>query len=193
LIRDRETDIARLLERCKRGDETAWATIVDKFSNLVYSVPARMKLNAEDCADVFQATFLALNRGIDRIENAVALPKWLAVTASREALRLKRNSKNYATSAEVEALDLEAVVENEEASAEAMMFQAVEAEAVRTAVAKLPAKCKELISALFLEGDVPYSDVSERTGVPMGGIGPTRARCLDKLRQILTHSGFFDE
>ena len=184
--------MSRLLERCKRGDEAAWAKIVDKFSNLVYSVPARMKLNSDDCADVFQATFLALNRGIDRIENAVALPKWLAVTASREALRLKRTSKNYATSADFDSLDLDAVVENEEASAEAMAFQTVEAEAVRSAVAKLPTKCRELINALFLEGDIPYTEVSERTGVPMGGIGPSRARCLDKLRQILADSGFFD-
>lgn len=184
--------MARLLERCKRGDEAAWSKMVERFSNLVYSVPARMKLGADDCADVFQATFLALNRGMDRIENAVALPKWLAVTASREALRLKRTSKNYTTSADFESLDLEAMVEDEEAGAEAMAFKSVEAEVVRSAVSKLPTKCRTLIEALFLEGDVPYAEVSERTGVPIGGIGPTRARCLDKLRQILVDRGFFD-
>ena len=80
-------DVARLLEACKRGDQQAWSRLVEQYSNLVYSVPSRMKLNADDCSDVFQATFLALSSSLDRIEHAVALPKWLAVTASREALR----------------------------------------------------------------------------------------------------------
>jgi RNA polymerase sigma factor (sigma-70 family) len=188
-----ESEVARLLERCKAGDDRAWAKLVEQFSSLVYSVPARMKLNPDDCADVFQNTFLALSKGIDRIEHAVALPRWLAVTASREALRLKRTSGKYASESSLQGADLDALIADEDESAQALAIRSVEAESLRLAVARLPGKCRSLIELLFLGDEISYADVSSRAGVPIGAIGPTRARCLDKLRKILIGAGFFDE
>lgn len=188
-----ESDIARLLDKCKKGDEQAWSRLVDRFSSLVYSVPARMGLNSDDCADAFQNTFVALSKSIDRIEHAVALPRWLAVTAAREALRLRRVSSRYPNESSFDDMDLDTLVAAEEESAEANAVKSVEADTLRAAVAKLPEKCRTLLELLFLGNAVSYAEISERAGVPVGAIGPTRARCLDKLRKILADIGFFDE
>ena len=186
-----QTDVARLLEKCKRGDERAWSQLVERYSSLVYSIPSRMKLNSDDCADVFQATFLALSNGLDRIEHAVALPRWLAVTASREAIRLRRLTGKSRNESSFEDLSLEAVIEDEEHSADTMAVQSLEAEEVRNGVDQLPERCRQLLELLFLDDEPSYAEVSKRTGVPVGAIGPTRARCLEKLKKILTNKGFF--
>ncbi|MDQ2987107.1 MAG: sigma-70 family RNA polymerase sigma factor [Armatimonadota bacterium] len=188
-----DSEIGRLLDKCKKGDEQAWSQLVDRFSNLVYSVPARMKLSTDDCADVFQNTFLALSKGIERIHHAVALPRWLAVTASREAIRLRRTSGRYSNESSFEEMDLDALIADEEESAEARAVKSVEADTLRAAVAKLPEKCRALLELLFLGDEISYAEISKRTGVPVGAIGPTRARCLDKLRKKLADIGFFDE
>lgn len=152
-----------------------------------------MKLNADDCADVFQATFLALSNSLDRIEQAVALPKWLAVTASREALRLRRTNARSSAAASFEDLDLDSLVASEEQSAEESATQAIDAEAIRAALAKLPDKCRSLLEQIFRAEEPSYQEISEELGIPVGAIGPTRSRCLQKLRRILANQGFFTE
>ncbi|MGI8924498.1 MAG: RNA polymerase sigma factor [Fimbriimonadales bacterium] len=181
----------KIFAKCRIGDQAAWSALVQKYQNLVYSIPTRMRLGREDCADVFQTTFVALAANIDRIEQAAALPKWLSVTASREALRIKRIAGSHQTVSESDKLSLDEVVASEERSAEASAIDAVEAEVVRSAVGGMDKKCRELLSLLFFENDVAYSEVSERTGMPVGAIGPTRSRCLDKLRKTLADNDFF--
>lgn len=170
--------IERLVVRCRRGDDAAWRQMVDLHQNLVYSVVRRMGLNDDECGDVFQQTFLALYRSLDRIEDAGRIPKWLAVTASREALKQRRNRSSTPLSE-----DLEAVLESEEASAEALAIEGVEADGVRLALMELGGRCKELLTHLYIE-ELSYQELAEK-GFPMGSIGPTRARCLEKLRRIL--------
>jgi RNA polymerase sigma factor (sigma-70 family) len=191
LIADKQVDAARLIERAKRGDSTAWGQLVQRYSSLVYSVPARMKMNSDDCADVFQATFIALSASINRIENAVALPKWLAVTASREALRLKRISGRGGGTTPLDDMDLDTLIADEELRADQMAVQSADAHMVREALAKLPEKCRRLLTLLFLEEGLSYNEISETSGVPVGAIGPTRARCLEKLKKALGEDGFF--
>jgi RNA polymerase sigma factor (sigma-70 family) len=187
----KEDDLDRLIERCRRSDSEAWAALVDRFQALVYSVPRRYGLGPDDAADVFQTTFQSLLRSLDRIESAKALAKWLAVTAARESMRLRRIA-GRTTNPEDYDMALDEVVASEEASAEETAVASEEALMVREAVAKMPAKCRDLLQILYLEGDVPYTEVSERLGMPVGAIGPTRARCLEKLRGSLLKNGFFE-
>lgn len=184
------SDAEVLIERCRKGDQAAWARLVESFQSLVYSIPKRMGLQDTDSADVFQATFLALYQNLDRIESGQALPKWLAVTASREALRVKRLSKR-GSGDPLESL--ENVLSTEETWVEEEAARAVDAETVRRAIQKLPGRCVELIRALFYEGQESYSNIAARLGLPTGSLGPTRARCLEKLRKVLTEWGFFGE
>ena len=186
-------DVSRLLEACKRGDQQAWTRLVEQYSNLVYSVPSRMKLNADDCADVFQATFLALSNNLERIEHAVALPKWLAVTASREALRLRRTNARFGSDLSFDELDLDNLVAKEDQAADESAAQALDVEAIRSGLTKLPGRCRELLEFLFREEEPSYQEISDNLGIPVGAIGPTRSRCLQKLRRILAQQGFFAE
>jgi len=146
-------------------------------------------MNPDDCADVFQTTFVALSKSLDRIESAHALPKWLATTASREAFRIKRLGGKHISEAEMDGLGLSDVLADEEYSAEKMAFAAKEAESVRHAVTELPDRCRTLLTLLFFEDDTTYTEISSRLNMPIGAIGPTRARCLDRLRKILAERG----
>src|SRR5438045_3013413 len=110
-------DLEDLVRRCLQRDQHAWSRLVDRFQNLVYSIARRYGLNDDDSADVFQTTFQALLRSLDRIESAKTIPRWLAVTASRESLRVKRLSSR-SISAEDRGIDLETLIDQEDQSAE---------------------------------------------------------------------------
>lgn len=180
-----------LLKRCVNRDQEAWSRLVDQFQNLVYSIPRRYGLNEDDASDVFQTTFQALLRHLDRIEDARTLPKWLAVTAARESLRVKRIASR-AVSAEDRGLDLDALVERDELAADENAVQAERAEIVRRLTNELQERCRDLLTLLYLHDDPSYQEISEKLGIPIGAIGPTRARCLDKLRKKLEQAEFFE-
>jgi RNA polymerase sigma factor (sigma-70 family) len=184
-------DLDDLVRRCLRKDSRAWGQLVDRFQNLVYSIPRRYGLNEDDAADVFQATFQALLRNLDRIESARTIPKWLAVTASRESLRIKRIA-GKSVAAEDRGLDLDTIVDNEERSAEENAVDADRAETLRRLTKELNERCRDLLTMLYLEDDPSYQEISDKLAMPIGAIGPTRARCLDKLRKKLQEEGIFD-
>lgn len=190
--KDEAADLPRLLQRCRQGDSDAWGDLVENLQRLVYSIPKRMGLNDEDANDVFQATFLALYRSLDRIDNAQTLPKWVAVTASRESMRLRRIGARTVSSGGADERGLDELLADEDAGAEAAALQAVETTEVRQALVKLGGKCQTLLTLLYAEEDASYVEISEKLSMPIGAIGPTRARCLEKLRKILLASNFFD-
>lgn len=183
------TDLEILVAKCRRKDSRAWGQLVEQFQNLVYSIPRRYGLSNDDCNDVFQSTFQALVNHLDRIENPATLPKWLAVTASRESLRIIRISKKT-TNLEEFDMTLDTLVASEEDSAEENAIAAERADLVRQAVAELPDRCRQLISMLYLADETSYDEISEKLKMPLGAIGPTRARCLDKVRKILEREKF---
>lgn len=156
---------------------------------LVFSVPRCMGLGEDDSSDVFQQVFLALYQNIDRIVDGGSVPRWLAVTASRETLRLLR-ARSKAPVGGDEALD--DIVASENATAEEEALRASDAESLWHAVGRLGGRCEPLLRMLFQEQDTSYEILSESLGIPVGAIGPTRARCLEKLRKLLEKEGFFE-
>lgn len=184
-------EIERLLRRCRDGDARAWDALVDRFSGLVASSCRKLRLSAEDSEDVFQNTFVALHQNLDRIESPETLPKWLVVTATRSGLRVIRSKPGSTTSVEPETL--EDVLRSEDATAEQMAVTLTEADEVRQGLTELGGRCKELLGLLYGELQAAYSDVAEKLKMPVGAIGPTRARCLEKLKAILVQRGFFGE
>ena len=187
---DQGPDLERLLTRCRRGDSESWSRLVERLQSLVYSIPRRYGLGPDDAADVFQTTFQALYRNLDRIESAQALPKWLSVTAARESLKVKR-IQSRTTLAEDHGIPLEEIVAREDSTAESDAVAAESAMLAREAIGALDDRCRDLLTALYLGSDAPYAEISTKLGLPVGAIGPTRARCLDKLRKILEKGGFF--
>ncbi len=124
-------DLALLVERCQKGDRAAWDRLVSRFSDYVYSIPRRYRLSEEDCGDVFQSTFQSLYTNLDRLESPNAVPKWLAVTAARASLHVIRVS-NSRLENPTEQSDLDSILADEDASAEAAAVEASDADALRT-------------------------------------------------------------
>lgn len=179
----------RWLARCRAGDTAAWHRLVEDFRRLVYSIPKRGGLSDEDCADVFQATFITLYRELDRIQTPESLPKWLAVVAARETYRHQRHRDRNRPAGDY---TLDALLADEEEGAENLSVAALEAEAVRAGLDALQEKCRRLLTYLYME-DRDYKSISAALAIPIGAIGPTRARCLQKLRDLLAKGGVFEE
>lgn len=185
-----DSDLISLVERCRRRDGRAWSILVERYSRLVYSIPRRYSLSEDDSADVYQSTFKALCQSIDRIAEPATLPRWLAVTASRLSLRCLRN-QNRTVSLECGEGSLTDVIASEDASAESNAIAASQSTILREAVGALKGKCGPLLTMLYLGEEASYQDVCEKLEMPIGAIGPTRARCLEKLRRALEEAGFF--
>ena len=177
-----------LVKKCRDGDAESWAELVDRFQALVYSIPIKHGLAADDAADVFQATFQTLHANLNQIRNDTTIAKWLAVTAARESLKVLRIKKK---TVEADDFTLDQLVADEESSAETSAVESWQAVTVRSAVENMQGRCKELVTLLYFE-ELAYDEITARTGIPIGAIGPTRARCLEKLRKLLENQGFFE-
>jgi len=184
-----ETEVEALVRKCRAGDSDAWAALIEHFKGLVYSIPRQLGLGEDDCADVFQYTFQQLLRNLDRIESPQNLSRWLAVTASREGLRLRRLAERGPNIGD--GASLEEILDEEETGAEMTALRALETEEIHQSLAMIPDRCRDLLKMLFFEEDLAYNEISSRARIPVGAIGPTRARCLEKLRRVLMDRGFF--
>lgn len=172
----------QLIERCARGDAEAWNELVNRHSRLVYSVPRRYGFAPSDCDDVHQAVFSALVSNIAKMRNPQGLPQWLITTAHRESWRIGR--------ARGRALNTDTDFVSVSDPAESLVEEVEERQLVRRALEELGGKCKELLEKLFgRSGSGDYERVASELGIPMGSIGPTRSRCLDKLGVILQKMG----
>lgn len=181
---DPELD-ARLVERCLSGDARAWDALVRRHERLVYAVARSYRLDDEDLGDVFQDVFTALHRGLPRLRDPRTLCRWLSSTTDRiartTALRRRREQARSVSTDEPDSGRPELVSADEAVGAD---LERLEAQAlVRLAMAGVSERCRNLLYALYQEDPVPaYSELSERLGVPIGSLGPTRARCLEKLK-----------
>ena len=141
------------------------------------------RLAEADAADVVQATWLRLLEHIDRIEYPERIGSWLATTARNECLRHLAASKRVMLIDDHDAAFGSTPVHQPDVDEH--LLAAERAQAVRAAVAMLPGKSQLLLELLMADPPVPYSEISDQLGLPIGSIGPTRGRCLDRLRLIL--------
>lgn len=181
---DPELD-ARLVERCLAGDRRAWDALVTRHQRLVYSVARSWRLSDEDLGDVFQEVFAALVRGLPRLRDPKSLVRWLSSTTDRLArTRALRQRREQALSVQDETVFDRLPDPSEPVGAD---LEVLERQAtVRLALAGVPERCRRLILALYFEDPTPaYADLASRLGVPIGSLGPTRARCMERLRELL--------
>jgi|SRR5215813_1282759 len=187
-----ELDTAELVESCLAGNGHAWEELLDRYQRLIYSIPIQAGMSHADAAEVFQAVSIRLIRKLSTLREQHKLAKWIITTTTRECWRLARRSRRQKATAvgndPEQSYDL-----NEIAAALPLPDEQQEAleeqQIVRQAVDRLPDKCRALITLLFLNPDEPsYEDVAREIGIPQSSIGPTRARCLEKLRELLGDS-----
>ena len=172
---------AELLELAARGDQEAWGRLVEEYDGLVRSVARSFRLQAADVHDVAQTTWLRLVQHLHTIRDPERLAGWLAVTASRESLAILRRASRHTQVSEEPpdpATDTEASVAASDT-----------ARALWETVAELPPRQERLLIALFREELDSYNEVATRCAMPIGSIGPTRARALSRLRSRLAERG----
>lgn len=175
-----------LLERCRAGDPLAWDALVSRYRRLVWSVILEQRLRDEEREDAFQQVFASLVEHIDRIREEAALSTWLGVTAKRACWRIAERSRRDATAAR--PLETDPVDSRDDLAG---LDEHLERQRVREGLERLGGRCRELLEALFdAPGEPSYPLIAERLGIRVGSIGPTRARCLEKLGAILVRMGF---
>jgi RNA polymerase sigma factor (sigma-70 family) len=182
---DMEPSDEALVLACRTGDATAWESLVERYQWLVYSIARHAGLDHDQAADVFQRVFVQLVAHLGQIEQPALIGAWLATTARHEAWRFSRREHM----ARVASLDAPEAVEpfvDKALLPEALMLRLEEQHQVRIAVAALDERCRRLLILLFYRTDTaPYAEIAATLGMSEGSIGPTRARCLQKLRRLL--------
>ncbi|MGH8914478.1 MAG: RNA polymerase sigma factor [Acidimicrobiia bacterium] len=171
-----------LLARAAEGDQEAWSALVDRFSQMVWSIARSFRLDDATAKDVSQTVWLRLVENCHRISDPERLPGWLATTCRREALRVKGlRERTVPTEFEYDIAD-------ESPSLESMLVEDEEAREVVAAFGALNADCQQLLRLLTTEPPLSYEQISEIVGRPVGSLGPTRSRCLQRLMSAMASS-----
>ena len=181
----KEYDDARLVSLCVRGDAEAWETLITRYRRLIYSIPVRFGFQGSDSADVFQTVCVKLLEHLPQLKDESKLSGWLITITTRQCLlvRSQRAREILRTDDDAEPMDPADDLESAKAHAE-------EQQTVRDAVTHLPHRCRQLLELLYFDSRSPsYEEISRILSIPTPSIGPTRARCLDKLRTALRRRG----
>jgi RNA polymerase sigma factor (sigma-70 family) len=169
-----------LIRAAAHGDEGAWSTIVDRFQGIVWSTARAYRLRPADAADVAQTVWLRLVENLDRIREPERLGAWLATTTRHECLRHMRLNDRELLSDDTDVFEAPA------GDAPELAVLANERETTLwRAFARLSDRCQALLRLLVSHEEPSYEEISAALGMPIGAIGPTRMRCLEKLRSAL--------
>lgn len=170
-----------LLERVGSGDEAAWSDIVGRYSGLLWSITRRCGLPESRGADVVQTTWLRLSESGEAIREPERLGGWLRTVAQREAWRAAQNWRRDLSADEV----VVALPDTSVASVEDEVLQRRTVGELHRAVEQLPPRQRQLMTILLSDTEPSYQEISEQLGIPIGSIGPTRARAVARLRELL--------
>jgi RNA polymerase sigma factor (sigma-70 family) len=179
-----------LVERCLRGDDGAWDCLLARYERLLYAICSRMRLSPDDATEVFQEVAVRLVHWLPSIREPERIAGWLAVTTRREAIRYLRRA---ARDVLFDPRDPEDVPWRHEpvdvqAPADEQLFELERAQILESSLAEMPEPCQSILRAFLGEGE-SYHQIAARLGVPIGSLGPTRARCLTKLRKLVRQRG----
>ena len=172
-----DPDLISMVERAKGGDKAAWDEIVDRFSTLVWSVCHKYRLSEPDAEDVNGTVWLRLIENLAGLREPAALPGWLATTTARACIEVYRRNKRQIPR---DTMDM-TIPDGAPGTAHRLLMEEQQ-DALRAAFARLSDRCRQLLQMLFAEPPVAYAQVSSSIDIPIGAIGPTRRRCLAKLR-----------
>jgi RNA polymerase sigma factor (sigma-70 family) len=182
-----------LLAACRRGEEAAWEALVMRYQRLIYAIPRRAGLDEDAASEIFQDVFAALLESIETIEQPSRLQAWLVTTAKRKTWRAvgrARSLRPFAAEDDDAGAEMYDIPDKSLLPEEALA-RLEEQHLVRVALGELEERCRRLLQMLFYAPEPPpYSEIAAALGTSEGSIGPTRARCLKKLLDVLRKKGF---
>ena len=176
--------MTELFRRAEAGEQAAWNAIVDRYTKLLWSVARAHRLGTADAADVVQTTWLRLVEHFGRIEDPERLAGWLATTARRECLQTLRRAGRELVK-DVDDIIL-GVVEECPVPVDARLLAEERDVALWARFERLSVRCQVLLRILMATPPPDYATVSAELDMPVGSIGPTRGRCLNQLRKLVT-------
>lgn len=175
-----EEGVGGLVRAAGRGDRAAWNALVDRFASSVWAIARGHRLCHADASDVCQTTWLRLVEHLDRIEQPERVGAWLATTARRESLRIIRLSVRQVPAGD----DMDDLPDRSVEAADRSELASKHVEKVLDGLlTQLPVRSQLLLRLLLADAPLSYKDISDALDMPIGSIGPTRARALDQLRR----------
>ncbi|HLX82949.1 MAG TPA: sigma-70 family RNA polymerase sigma factor [Terriglobales bacterium] len=184
---------AKLIRRCLKGDQEAWSALIDKYKNLIYSIPIKLGMH-QDAPDIFQSVCVDLLTELPRLREHRALPKWIMQTCYHKCLHYQRAADRLVELAP-EGMDTDTATpgsnDKDEDLPGHLLEQLEQEQILRDAITELPEKCERMVRLLFFEIPArPYADVAKELGMATGSIGAIRGRCLAFLKKHLEKRGF---
>ena len=177
-----------LVEECLRGNNQAWAAVVDKYKGLVYAAPVKYRMSPQDAADIFQEVWFELYAQLGNLRKPGALGGWLNSVASHKCFQWKRGRIQVA---EQQAGEFDREPVARDTPFPLWKEQEERQQMVRDMIEQLPDRCRQMVNLLFhQEPPAAYAEVARQLGLAEGSIGFIRGRCLDRLRTVLEQKGF---
>ena len=185
-IERRHSD-SHLIEECRKGSDPAWTDLIDRYKNLIFSIPIHYGLSHEDAADIFQAVCMDLLAELPRLREPKALPAWLIQVARNRCFHrrqtLQRHNVQRIDDFDPSAASID-VPEN-------LVARVQREQLLRDAMSELSPRCRQLVQMLFFETPPrPYEEVARELRLAQGSIGFTRRNCLEKLKERLETLGY---
>jgi RNA polymerase sigma factor (sigma-70 family) len=178
---DHSERIAGLVDAARQGSENALGQIVTELSPLLWQVARAAGLSSGDAEDVLQTVWLRLVAHLDDIHTSAALTGWLVTTTRREAWRVSAAARRQVP-ADTELLS---ALPDRGPGSEEQVISDDQRRILWAAIGQLSPRCQELLRIIAFVPRPDYSVVAAELGMPAGSIGPTRGRCLAKLRALL--------
>jgi RNA polymerase sigma factor (sigma-70 family) len=181
---------AELVQRCLGDSQAAWRVLVHRYQRLVFTVARRAGMDEHASADVLQGVFEKVHRHLAQLTQPDRLRAWVVTTAKREALTLRHRASRERSADDAgpddEGLSLIDRLVDPAPLADERLQDLQEAQRMHVALDRLDERCRRLLTLLFADEDDrrPYDEIARRLDMPEGSIGPTRGRCLDKLRRL---------
>jgi RNA polymerase sigma factor (sigma-70 family) len=177
----------RLVRECLDGNEEAWSALIDRYKNLIFSIPIKYGFSTDDATDIFQSVCLDLLSELPKLRDAKALPKWIMQIAAHKCFHRKQLQQRV----ELSDPHAELLERSTPSVALEILRQAEQEQSLRQAMSELPPRCRQLVHMLFFDQPArPYQEIAAELGVAVGSIGFIRQRCLERLRKRLLETGF---
>lgn len=184
-----QRDDRQLIAACLEGEPAGWEALIYRYQRLIYSIPLKARLSQDDAADIFQSVSLKLYEKLATLRDHDKISSWLITTATRECWRLAARNRRETAPAGFggeDDINPTADIPSTAPLADEEREALERGQAVRQAIASLPERCRELLSMLFYQPEEwSYAEIAQRMKMPVPSIGPTRARCLEKLKKLL--------